>query len=281
MEGSTKKGHLFLLYIVLITIALFQLFPIIWTIIASLQTDKQIFQNLMPFSWQVFFPEKISFNSYIAVIFEKSFGRAMLNSFIVTFSVVVIGLVVNALAGFSLAVFDFWGKRLFFIMVLVSFMIPFESIAIPLYMVVKRLNWLETYYALIAPAVANGLAIFLFRQFFLDIPKSYIDACIIDGASWWNVFSKVFIPLSKPAVISAALILFMFQWQSFLWPLIAAHSTSLKVIEVAIADLYGEHEIFWSQIFAACSIAIFIPASIIVLLQRYFVQGVTSVGIKG
>lgn len=281
MNDINNRTSIFLLYLILIFVALFLLFPMVWTLIASLQTDKQIFQNLMPFSWRIFFPRKLNIDAYISVFFDKHFGRALFNSFFVTITVVILGVLVNSLAGFSLAVFDFKGKKVFFMIVLISFMIPFESIAIPLYKVVKMFNWLDTYKALIIPAVANGLAIFLFRQFFIDIPKSYIDACIIDGASWWTIFSKVFIPLSKPAVISAALILFLFQWQSFLWPLIAARATALKVIQVAIADLSGEHEIFWNQIFAACSIAVIIPSLFIIPLQRYFVQGITSTGIKG
>jgi multiple sugar transport system permease protein len=279
-KGNREVGGIGI-YLILSILALITLLPIVWVIASSFQTDKQIFVNLMPFNWKAIFPLSINFDSYLTVLVEKHFARALFNSLFVTFATVLVGIIVNAMCGFAFAVFDFKGKKILFGVILITFMIPFESIALPLYQVVNRFGWLDTYQALIIPAVANGLAIFLFRQFFTDIPKDYIDACRIDGASWWKIFAGVYLPLSKPAVISAGLIIFIFQWESFLWPLIAGRTEQLKVIQIAIADLSDEHLILWSQIFAASSIAIVIPALLVTPLQRYYVQGVASTGVKG
>jgi multiple sugar transport system permease protein len=270
-----------MIYMVLCLLTMATLLPLIWVVVSSFQTDQQIFQNLMPFSWKAFVLEHPTLASYMTIFTEKHLERALFNSIFVTVTTILFGLLLNAMCGFAFAVFEFKGRDFLFFLVLITFMIPFEALAIPLYQIVAWFKWIDTYQGLIIPGIANGLTIFLFRQLFMEIPKDYIDACKIDGASWWTIFFKVYIPLSIPVVISAGLILFLFQWEAFLWPLIAGRSTALKVIQVAIADLNEENQVLWSQIFAACSIAVVIPALLIIPLQRYYVRGVASSGIKG
>lgn len=270
-----------LLYLLLSGLAVIVLIPVVWVVVSSFQTDDQIFNNLMPFSLKAFLPENPNLDSYYSIFIDKNFGRALLNSICITTLTVFFGLVFNSMCGFAFAVFEFKGKNILFFAVLLTFMIPFEAISIPLYQVVNFFGWIDTYQGLILPGIANGLTVFLFRQFFLEVPKDYIDAGTIDGASWWTIFTKIYIPLSIPVVISAGLILFIFQWEAFLWPLIAGRSTAMKVIQVAITDLNEENAVRWSQIFAACTIAVVIPALLVIPLQRFYVQGVASSGVKG
>lgn len=276
-----EKLKKILLYLLLSGLAVIVLIPVIWVVVSSFQTDDQIFNNLMPFSLKAFLPENPNLDSYYSIFLEKNFGRALLNSICITTLTVFFGLVFNSMCGFAFAVFEFKGKNILFFAVLLTFMIPFEAISIPLYQVVNFFGWIDTYQGLILPGIANGLTVFLFRQFFLEVPKDYIDAGTIDGASWWTIFTKIYIPLSIPVVISAGLILFIFQWEAFLWPLIAGRSTAMKVIQVAITDLNEENAVRWSQIFAACTIAVVIPALLVIPLQRFYVQGVASSGVKG
>jgi multiple sugar transport system permease protein len=278
---SAKKLKNILLYLILAGWAMVVLMPIIWIGVSSFQTDEQIFNHLMPFSFKAFIPGNPNLDAYFSVLFEKNFGRALFNSIFVTMITVVFGVIFNSMCGFAFAVFDFKGKNFLFFSVLITFMIPFEAISIPLYQVVNYFHWIDTYQGLIMPGIANGLTVFLFRQFFLEVPKEYIDAGTIDGASWWTIFAKIYIPLSIPVVISAGLILFIFQWEAFLWPLIAGRSSAMKVIQVAITDLNEENAVRWSQIFAACTIAVVIPALLVIPLQRFYVRGVASSGIKG
>ena len=275
-----RKEHRIGLYVVLVLLSVFALVPLIWTLVSSLQSDQQIFENLMPFSWRAFVPVRPTLSAYRALFVEKGFGRVLVNSFVVSFATLIAGVLINGMCGFAFAVFGFRGKSLLFFLVLVSFMIPFEAIAIPLYQVANRLRLVDTYWALILPSVSNGLAIFLFRQFFMGIPKDYVDAGRIDGASWWTVFAKIYMPLAKPVTISAALILFLFQWESFLWPLIAARDPRLTVIQVAIAQLNQENLMMWSQMFAASVLAVVVPVVLILPLQQYYVSGVTGAGLK-
>lgn len=139
---------------------------------------------------------------------------------------------------------------------------------------------LDTYQGLIGPGVANGIVIFLFRQFFAQIPRELAESARLEGASWVGILFRIYLPLSKPVVISAALLIFLFQWESFLWPLIATRSENLKVIQVALAGFQERYVTLWNELFAAAIVAAVIPLIILLPLQRFYVQGVTAAATK-
>ena len=269
------------IYTALIFFSIVFLLPIYWVVISAFKTDKSIFAALMPFSTKaLWFDTKLYFGAFQDILVKRNFGRAIFNSFFVTFSTVILGVLVTSLCAFSFSVFDFKGKNILFVIVLITFMIPFSSIALPLYQIVSGLRMIDTYWALILPAVANGLSIFLFRQFFMDIPKSYLEAGRLDGASWLTIYGKIYMSMSLPIIVSAGIIIFMDQWEAFLWPLLSGRSPAMKVMQVAIADLSQDNEVYWNQIFAACAISIVVPILIILPLQRYYILGIASSGIK-
>jgi multiple sugar transport system permease protein/putative chitobiose transport system permease protein len=268
-------------YFFLCVFALIFLLPIYWVMVSSFKTDKSIFASLMPFSKHaLWFDKELYFGAFRDIWFHRNFGQAIFNSFFVTFSTVFLGVIVTSLCAFSFSVFEFKGKTVLFSIVLITFMIPFSSIALPLYQIVGKLHMVDTYWGLILPAVANGLSIFLFRQFFLDIPTSYLDAARLDGAKWPTIYGSIFMRMSIPIIVSAGIIIFMDQWEAFLWPLLAGRSPSMKVIQVAIADLSQDNEIYWNQIFAACTLSIIVPVLIVLPLQKYYIMGIASSGIK-
>jgi len=271
-----------IVYFAVITILiLYTLFPIVWSIGGSLRADDaEIFKYVSTLSWHTFIPEHFSFRSYYSLFVENSFYRPLLNSAIVAIVTVMFGFVVNGLAGFAFAKFKFRGRNILFTIYLFSFMIPFEMIAVPLYKTVGSLGMLETRSALILPMVANGMIVFLYRQFFQDIPDSLIESAVIDGAGTLRIFFQLLVPLSKPVIISASLMMFIQQWDAFLWPLVAATNKSLKVIQVAISEFNGEFTIQWGTIFAATTVAIAIPVAILLPLQKYYIQGISSSGLK-
>lgn len=235
----------------------------------------------MPFSAKaLWFDSTLYFGAFIDILVKRNFGRAIFNSFYVTSLTVVFGIIVNSMCAFAFSVFNFKGKKALFTLVLITFMIPFGSIALPLYQIVSSLKMIDTYWGLVLPAVSNGLSIFLFRQFFLEIPGAYLDAARLDGASWPVIYSKIYMRMSLSVIISAGVILFMYQWEAFLWPLMAGRSPSMKMIQVAIADLSQDNEVYWNQIFAACTISIIIPVAIVLPLQKYYIMGISSSGIK-
>src|SRR5213083_469475 len=162
----------------------------------------------------------------------KTTGRRFRCRMFIGVATVTLGVFVNSLAGFAFAVFEFPFKRALFVVVLLSFMMPFESIVIPLYTLMRGLGWTDTYAALILPEAAGGLVIFLFRQFFAGIPKEIYEAARLDGASWWQIYLRMTLPLSGPTIATASLLIFIHQWDAFFWPLVAASSAELAVVQV-------------------------------------------------
>ena len=148
---------------------------------------------------------------------------------------VIVGLLISAMAGFAFAKFEFRGKNVLFVIVLLTFMIPVEVIIIPLYVIVRDWGWVNTWFGLFIPGIANGLVIFMFRQFFADIPQEILDAARVDGASWPRILFQLIVPISMPAIISGALVLFLASWNSFFWPLVVAPAPDYRVVQVAVS----------------------------------------------
>jgi multiple sugar transport system permease protein len=254
--------------------------PLWWALASSLRPLDDIFRYVSPFSWKAFVPDKITFAAYATIFAQKGYGMAVLNSVFVAGATVLLGLVINGFAGYALAVLRFPGRNVLFFLIVLTFLVPFEAIAIPLYTVVRSIGWLDTYQGLIGPGIANGIVIFLFRQFFAQIPRELAESARLEGASWLTILFRIYLPLSKPVVISAALLIFLFQWESFLWPLIATRSESLKVIQVALAGFEERYVTLWNELFAAAIVAALIPLIILLPLQRFYVQGVTAAATK-
>ena len=269
-----------LIHVLYLTVGFLFLLPLWWALASSVRPLNDIFKYVSPFSLAALIPDKLTFEAYRSIFFDKGFGTAVFNSLFVASATVLAGLVVNSLAGFAFAVLRFPGRNALFGITVLTFLVPFEAISIPLYTVVRSLGWLDTYMALIVPGVANGIVIFLFRQFFSQVPRELVDAARIDGASWLTIFVRIYLPLSKPVIISAALLIFLFQWEAFLWPLISTRSEGLKVIQVALAGFEERYRTLWNELFAAATLAALIPLLILLPLQRFYVQGVTAGGFK-
>lgn len=269
-----------IIYALHITLAFIILFPLLFAIVSSFRPLDEIFKYVSPISWKTFIPTQITFDAYINLVTARGFGKIFFNTMYISFMTVLFAIPINSMAAFAFAKFEFKGKALLFLLVLITFMIPFEVIAIPLYSLIDSLKWIDTYYSLIVPGLANGLVIFLFRQFFLDMPTSLIEAARIDGASWWKIYWELIMPLCKPVTVSAGLLLFIFQWESFMWPLIATRSKEYRVIQVAMSDFVTEHATYWNEMFAAAVVAFVVPVLLILPLQRYFVRGITGTGSK-
>jgi multiple sugar transport system permease protein/putative chitobiose transport system permease protein len=261
-------------------VAIVFLLPLWWAVVSSLRPNNAVFRDVFPFTLKALLPIPFSLEGYRGIL-EMGFGQIVLNTLFVSCTTMVGGLLVNGAAGFAFAVFDFKGKKIILSLVVISFMLPFEAIAMPLYSVIDQLGWLDHVVALIVPGVANGLAIFLFYQFFSQIPRDYIEAAQLDGAGWLKILWHIFVPLSLPTCISAALLLFVFQWEAFLWPLLAMPSQEFKVIQVGMAAFQQQYQTLWSQLFAASVVTAAIPILLIFPLQRFYVQGLAGAGIKG
>lgn len=285
--NQRKKKRIFdartiIYYLLMSAIAVMFLIPTLWGISGSFRPRDEIFRYCNPISWRTFISENFNLEAYKAIFTDEVilYTRALLNSFFISFFAVALGLLVNSLAGFAFAKFNFRGKNLLFVLVVFSFMIPFEIIVIPLYILVKSWNLIDTYYALILPAVANGLAIFLFKQFFEEIPTSLLDAARIDGASALTTLFKIVLPLSKPVIICVAVILFLGQWDALFWPLVAVTRNDMVVVQVAIARFWGQYSVEWGNLLAGSMFAASVPVFLFLFLQKYYIQGIVRTGLK-
>lgn len=272
---NKKSAYSFLRYAVLTLIALLLLAPLLWVMISSLRPSDEIFQHSGQFSWRTLLPEQFTLAHYQSVL-RSDLPIAVRNSLFVATMTVLLGVFVNSLAGFAFAVFKFPGKRLLFVMVLVSFMMPFEAIVIPLYVFMRTLGWTDSFRVLILPEVANGLVILLFRQFFAALPREILEAARCEGASWWQIYRHIAMPLSGPTIAAAALMLFILQWDAFFWPLIAASAPDYELIQVSIVRSITQEDTSWGTLFASSSIAVLIALFPFLLLQRFYVRSMIS-----
>jgi multiple sugar transport system permease protein len=269
------------IYAVLIIIAIVTLFPLVWGISASLRDDSELYTYIMPFTIHTLIPVKFTVKSWIELFTKYDFLRPVLNTVFITAVTILLGCILNSVAAFAFAMFDFKGKNVLFMLVMLSFMIPFEAIALPLYQITDKMNMVNTYQGMIIPGIASGLVMFLFVQFFKDIPAELLDAARVDGANIGTIFVKVLMPLSTPIFITAGLMLFMDQWNSYLWPLLMARSKDIRTIQIALSSFSTEHKTAWSALYAGSMFAALVPLSLFLPLQKYFVEGITSSGIKG
>jgi len=277
-----KNGRLntAVLFIVLSLISLVYIIPLLWTAASAIRPAGSIYQYATPLTWETFFPREITADNFIHIFTREDFGIPLANSFIIASATIAFGVIVNSMAGFALARFSFPGKNLVFLLVLITFMVPFESIVIPLYILVEKMGLINTYAALILPAVGNGLAVFLFRQFFAEVPKELLEAGRADGASWPRIYLQILLPLSGPAIVTVMVMMFMFQWNALFWPLVAAYSNRLQVVQVAVASHRLTEETHWAYLFGSALVASLPPMLLFLGLQRFYVRGISKTGIR-
>lgn len=264
--------------ILMLAVAIIYLVPLWWVVASSLRPAGSLYQYATPISWRTFFPDELGIANFVNIFAELDFGQAMSNTLLVSTITVALGLLVNSMAGFALAKFDFPCKWLVFIVVLITFMAPFDTIVIPLHQVISDLGMINTRAALILPAVGNGLVIFMFKQFYQEIPSELLDAARADGASWPRIFWQVVMPISMPAVATAAVMMFLFQWNSLFWPLIAAFSPKYRTVQVGVATQISVDQTHWANLFASAVMGSLPPIILFLSLQKRYLKGISSLG---
>ena len=267
-------------YSLLILVLVLIVVPLMWSVAASFTPNELVFKYVFPFSWRALLPSEPTLDAYIGLFERRDFGRAIANTLVLSAGTVLIGLLISAMAGFAFAKFEFRGKNVLFIAVLITFMIPVEVIIIPLYILMRDWGWINTWHGIFIPSLANGLVIFMFRQFFADIPQEILDAARVDGASWLRILFQLTVPISLPAMISGSLILFLGTWNSFFWPLVVAPAPDLRVVQVAVSLAVESRQTIWNELMAGAILAAIVPILLIFPFQRYYVRSIASTGVK-
>ncbi|PYZ98958.1 ABC transporter permease [Alteribacter lacisalsi] len=283
MKKKNLLNRIFL-YTIMLFLAVLFLFPMLWMLVSSFKNDVQIFRDMT--SIQAFLPpmpgtvEGGFFQNYLMAFERVNLFRYILNSLIYTSGIIFFGLIVNSMAGYALARFEFPLRSFWLSVIIATLIIPPESIFLPLYVLVYDLGWVNTYTGLIVPFIANAFAIFLFRQFFLDFPREIEEAAKIDGCSQLGIFFRIIVPLSKPVFATVAIVLFINHWNDFLWPLVVANDDSMRTIQIGLQFFMNQPPVQWGQVMAALTVATVPMLVIFIFLQRYFVQGLTHTGSK-
>jgi ABC-type glycerol-3-phosphate transport system permease component len=254
--------------------------PLLWMIIASVKPETLIFKDM---GFEAFIPKETTFDNYAKILFSDNinFFHYMGNSLFTVGMIVIIGTVVNSICAYALVKLKFPGSDFVLIVIIALYVVPFESVLIPLYIVVNKFGWINEYPALIVPFIASAFNIFLFRQFFMGFPKELEEAAQIDGATPWQTFIRIVVPNSKPVFATAAILTFVTHWSDFMWPLIVATDQSIQTVQIGIQYLFTDNNIQYGQIMAALTLTTIPVILIFLFFQRYYVQGITSSGVKG
>jgi multiple sugar transport system permease protein/putative chitobiose transport system permease protein len=279
MTTQTTPQRVALALVAAVIAALF-LLPLLWIGVSSLRKPVDIFRYLYPLSVRSVVPDRITLQSWQDVLGGGPFPRALLNSLFVSVFVAIGGVLINALAAFGLAALRFRFRQAIFALVIISFMVPFDVVAIPLAQVFRDWGLQNTYAALVLPSLGNGFAIFLLRQFFLGIPAELRDAARLDGAGWLRIFWQMYLPLSRAALVGAGLMLFLGQWNAYLWPLLIATAPDVQLAPVALASFAGQYQTSFGAIFAGSMILSLVPATLLLVFQRTFTQSIAATGRK-
>ncbi len=266
-------------YLVLTMLALLFVAPIVFMIVGSLKPDSLVLTEAG--TLKAFLPQQASFQNYRDVFERVDFARFFFNSLLITSLIVLAGLFVNSLAGYAFARLRWPGRAGILLLVIALMIIPFEAIAVPLFFQVTLLGWRNTYIAQILPFVANAFSIYLFYTFFIDLPKELEEAARVDGASTLRTFFEIIVPVAKPVFATVAILTFLTQWGSFLWPLMVTLDEQVRPLPVAISAFQTLPPIQWGDIMSF-GVMMVAPILIVFLLfQKWFVEGVASTGTKG
>jgi len=265
-----------LTYTVLVVGLIVWVLPFAWMLLGSVKTQREILQR--PPTW---WPQEFTWDNFGAWFGQLNFGQFFGNSILVALFTVAGNLVFCSMVGYALAKMDFPGKKALFLVVMVTLMVPGVVTFVPLFVMVSSLGLVDSYAALILPFVTTPLGVFLMRQFMLGIPDPLLEAARIDGAGELRIFARIVMPLCGPPLATLGILTFLASWNNFLWPLVAAQTEAKYTLPVALS-LYstGQNATDYGLLLAGSVLVIAPIILLFVFLQRYFIQGIASTGLK-
>ncbi|MEU8626490.1 carbohydrate ABC transporter permease [Streptomyces sp. NPDC048669] len=288
-KGRRRSTGRIALLLTLCVVSLLMVVPFIWMVLTSLKTPVEIASQdagLLPEHWE--------FGNYAEALRAAPFATYARNSFIIAFSHTAINVLVASMAGYALARIRFRGSEVIFYLFIAALMIPTYTKVLPEFLIVRFMplaggndlfgqggsGWLDSWWALIVPGAVTPFAVFLFRQFFLDLPVELEEAARLDGLGEFRIYSRIMSPQVKPAFITVALLTFESSWNNFLWPLLVTHSDNLRVIQVGLSVFKTENGTQWHFLMAGTTLATLPMVVLFLIGQRYFVQGFATAGLK-
>ena len=285
LSSGRRYAWLTFNYLLMILLAIFFLFPTVFMMVSSFKTDEnQLLQDMS--SVNAFIPYgAISLQNYSDAFHRLPFGLYMFNSMLIITCILALGLFVNSLIAYALARIPFPGRKLIVIVIVALIFVPFESVAVPLLLMVNQFpwfdgstTWIDSYQIQIIPFIADAFSIFLFYQFFRDIPKAFEETALVDGASRWHIYWHIVVPLSRPVFATVAIWLILTHLGDFLWPLLATRGDTYRPLMVGMLAFFNQAPLRWGDVMAFASMIV-IPVLIMFLLfQKWFLRTAASTG---
>jgi multiple sugar transport system permease protein len=278
MQSARQRQQMtrVLLYALLIIGAIMAMLPMVWMVSASLMPSGEA-STYPPH----FFPSRPTLDHYRDLFIRLNLGRNLLNSAFVAFIVTFVSLLINSLAGYAFAKMRFKGRDRVFRVLSAGLVLPTQVAMLPLFLLLKQMHLINTYWGVIIPGLASIFGIFLVRQYALSIPDEMLDAARVDGASEFRIFRSIVVPGIMPILATLSIWTFLATWNDFMWPLIVLSDSSHYTLPVALANLTGEH-VQDTELMMAGSVLTVIPVMVVFLfLQRYYMQGVMAGSVKG
>ncbi|HEU5012884.1 MAG TPA: carbohydrate ABC transporter permease [Roseiflexaceae bacterium] len=261
---------------ILIFGVLLMIMPFLYMISASFKPGSEIYT--IPFQ---FFPENIYLGNYLLLFQQTSFIRWFENSVIVALGRTILGVILSLMAGYAFAKFDFRGRNVLFILVIATLTLPIYVILIPLYSMMVRMGWINSYSALILPFGAQAIGVFLARQYLLGVPNELLEAARIDGAGEWNIFMRIILPIAQPVTATMAILFFSAAWKDFIWPLIILNDDKMFTVSLGLPSLIGPYTQEYGAVMAGSFMGTLPILIIFLIMQRRFIEGVMAGAIKG
>jgi multiple sugar transport system permease protein len=265
-----------LLYAALVAGAAVTVFPLLWMLSASLMPTGEA--TTFP---PRLFPSHVTFSHYGELFTRLNLGRSFLSSSIIAVTATLLSLFFNSMAGYAFAKLRFGGRDRLFGLLLAALVIPAQVGMLPLFLMLKSMGLVNSYWGVIIPTIASVFGIFMIRQFMLSIPQELLEAARIDGAGEFRIYWAIVMPLARPILVTLAIFTFMSSWNDFMWPLIVLTDSRKYTLPVSIANLVGEH-VQDIELMMASSVLTVIPVLILfIVLQRYYIEGLMVGSVKG
>ena len=265
----------FTVIIILFMFTAVSLIPFLWMISTSLKSSGAIMS--IPIEW---IPKEVSFDSYVKIFTKIPFLKSLGNSILITLFSTLLTLLSSSMAAFVFAKFEFRFKRLLFTLYLASMMIPIQVTGIPIFIILTRLHLTNTYFGVIIPSVFNVFAIFLLRQYMTNIPNTYIEAAILDGANFLQVFVRVVMPMSVIPLTTLFVVNFMNYWNDYFWPLIILTNPDKMTLPVILSKMNSQYATEYNTLMAGALVSLIPILLVYTFSQKYFIRGIQDGGIK-
>lgn len=275
----------FFLHGALMTLGLLFVFPFIWSMFTSLKSMGELFQPMQGTSLRelvdYLVPEEPVWENYETVFDTTPFERWYLNSFIVTLLRTLGGVFVASLAGFAFAQLRFPGRDVLFFVLLAGMMVPDQVLIVPRFILMREFGWIDSYQGLILPLLFSSFGVFLLRQFFMGIPRDFMEAAKLEGANPFRVYWDIYLPLARPALSAFGFLTILWSWNEFLWALTITNSNDMKVLSVGLALFEGQYFTNTAVMMAAANLATLPLLLLFLFFQKQLVEGIAMSGVKG